>query len=51
MEKSGAELGVLDGAVRELQQCMAPLVTITGDDVMEASLLGPVEEKSRPPPL
>ena len=29
---------------------MAPLMTINGDDVMEASLLGPVEEQSGPSP-
>ena len=34
----------------ELQQCMALLMTINGDDVMEASLLWPVEEGSGPPP-
>ena len=38
-EASGAKPGVMCRDVRELQQCMAPLITINGDDVMEASLL------------
>ena len=49
-EVSRAQPGVLCGAVRELQQCMAPLMTIKGDDVMEASLLGPKEEEPGPSP-
>ena len=39
-ETSRTKLGVLCRAVRELQQCMVPLMTIDRDDVMEASLLG-----------
>ena len=49
-EESGAEWGVLCLAIRELQQCMAPLMTINGDDMMEASLLGAGEEESGPTP-
>ena len=49
-EASRAKWGVLCRAIRELQQCMAPLMTINGDDVMEASLLRPVEEESGPVP-
>ena len=32
------------GAARELQWCMAPLMTLKGDDVVEASLLRPTGE-------
>ena len=49
-EASGAKPGVLCRAVRELQQCMALLMAIDGDDVMEASLLGLVEEELGPSP-
>ena len=48
-EASGAKPEVLCGAVRELQQCMAPSMAINGDEIMEASLLGPIEEEQRPP--
>ena len=44
-EASGGKQGILCGAVRELQQCMASLMTINEDDVMEASLLRPFEEE------
>ena len=50
MEASRAKPGVLCRAVRELQQCIAPLMTINGDNVLEASLLRPVEEESEPSP-
>ena len=43
---SGAKPGVLCGAVRELQQCMTLLMTTNGNNVMEVSLLRPVEEES-----
>ena len=46
LEASRVEQGVLCGTVRELQLCMALLMTINRGDVMEASLLAPVEEKS-----
>ena len=49
-EASGSKPGVLCGAVRELQQCMAPLMTIDRDDVMGSSLLRFVEEESGPSP-
>ena len=37
-EASRAKTCILCRTVRELQQCMAPLMTLNGDDVMEASL-------------
>ena len=49
-EASKAKQGVLCRAVREFQQCMAPLMTINGDDIMEASPLRPVEEELGPSP-
>ena len=49
-EVFGTKWGILYRAIRELQQCMAPLVTINGDDVMEASMLRPVGEESGPSP-
>ena len=49
-EASAAKTGILYTAVRELQQCMSLLMTLNGDDVMEASLLRPVEEELRPFP-
>ena len=47
-ETSWAKLGILSGAIRELQQYMALLMTINRDDVMEASLLRPIEEEAGP---
>ena len=47
-EASGAKRGILCGAIRELQQCMVPLMTLNGDDVMEASLVRPADEESGP---
>ena len=49
-EASRAKTGILCGAVRELQQCMVPLMTLNGDDVMEASLLRPADEELGPSP-
>ena len=48
-EASRANPGVLCRAVREHQQCMAPSMTIDGDDVIGASMLGLVEEEPRTP--
>ena len=47
-EASGAKWGVQCRVIREFQQCMALLMTINRDDVMEASLLRPLEEESGP---
>ena len=47
-EASRAKQGMLSEAIRELQQCMALLMTINMDDVMEASLVRPVEEEWGP---
>ena len=49
-EVFGAKTGILCRAIRELQQCMAPLMTLNGDNGMEASLLRPAEEESEPSP-
>ena len=44
-EASGAKRGILCKAARELQQCMAPLMTLNGDNIVEASLLRPTREE------
>ena len=49
-EASEAKTAILWGAARELKQCMAPLMTLSGDNVMEASLLRPAEEELGPSP-
>ena len=49
-EASGSKTGILCEAARELQRCMSPLMTLNGDDVVEASLLRPIEEESGPFP-
>ena len=49
-EASGAKTGILCKAARELQQCLAPLMTLSGDSVVEASLLRPTGEESGPFP-
>ena len=49
-EASRVKSGVLCGAVRKFQLCMVLLMTINGDDVMETSLLGLVEEAPGPSP-
>ena len=38
-EASGNKTGILCEAARELQQCMAPLMTLNGDNIVEASLV------------
>ena len=50
-EVSGAKTGILCRAIQELQQCMAHLKTLNGDDVMKASLFRPAKEESGHPPL
>ena len=49
-EASGAETGILCEAARELQQCMAPLMTLRGDYIVEATLLRPTKEGLGPLP-
>ena len=41
-EESGFLTGVLCDAVWELQRCMAPLLALNGDEIVEASLLSPI---------
>ena len=45
-EESGCPAGVLCDAGRELQWCMAPLLALSGDEIVEASLQ-PVEGECR----
>ena len=49
-EASGAKTGILCKAARKLQQCMAPLMTLKGDDIVEATLLRPTREEPGPSP-
>ena len=46
-EESGFPTGVLCDVAWELQQCMAPLVVLNGDEIVEASLLRPIEAEHR----
>ena len=46
----GAPVGILFDAVHELQRCMAPLMTLRGDDIVETFLMKPTEEEQGPPP-
>ena len=41
----GAPTGILCDSAWELQTCMAPLMTLSGDDIVKASLLKPTEEE------
>ena len=41
---------VLCNAAWELQRCMAPLMWLDGDEILEASLLGPTDDGSGVPP-
>ena len=51
-EVSGARTGVLCDSAQELQRCMAPLMTLSGDNIVEASLLKHTgEEHGRSPTL
>ena len=38
-EGSGARTGILCDLAQEFQKCMAPLMTLSGDNIVEASLL------------
>ena len=51
-EESGFPTGVLCDAVWELQRCMAPLLVLDGDEIVEASLLSPIggEHRTSPTP-
>ena len=44
-QESGAPTGVSCYAAWELQKCMGPLMTLSGDDIVEASLLKPTQGK------
>ena len=44
-ERSGMLNGVLCNSARELQRCMAPLMHLSGNEIVEASLLGPTSDK------
>ena len=35
----------------DLQRCMAPLMQLDRDEILEASLLGPTNDKPRMPPI
>ena len=41
---SGALTGILCNLAWELQKCMAPLMTLSGDDITEASFLKATKE-------
>ena len=43
--------GILCELARELQRCIAPLMTLSGDDIMEASLLKPMADDQGTPPI
>ena len=49
-EVSEAETGILCEAARELQQCMVPLMSLKGDDIVEATPLRSAKEKQGPSP-
>ena len=49
-KESGYPIGVICDVARELQQCMAPLLALKGDEIVEASLLQPVEGECRTSP-
>ena len=44
-ERSGELTGVLCNMGWELQKCMAPLMSLNGDDIEEASFLEPMGNK------
>ena len=51
-ERSGVATGVLCNVAHELQKCMAPLINLTVDDIVEVSLLeSPGEESETSPTL
>ena len=49
-ERLGMPTGVPSDSVRELQRCMAPLMCLSGDEIVEASLLEPEGEECRTSP-
>ena len=49
-KESGFPTGVLCDVAQELQWCMAPLLVLNGDKIVEASLLRPIEGECRTPP-
>ena len=50
-EKSEFPTEVLSGAAHELQQCMAPLLVLNGDEIVEVSLLRLIEGECRTSPM
>ena len=42
--------GVLCESAQELQKCMTPLMTLSGDNIVEVSLLKPMGDDHRTPP-
>ena len=50
VERSGVPTGVLHDSVRELQRCMAPLMYLSGDEIVEASLLESAGKECRASP-
>ena len=51
IEESGFPTGVLSDAAWELQWCMAPLLFLNGDEIVEASLLRPIEGEHGTSPM
>ena len=51
-ERSEMLTGILCDSAQELQKCMAPLMILSKDDIVKASLLKPTEEECEtyPPP-
>ena len=50
-EQSGMPPGVLCNAALDLQRCMVPLMHLEGDEIVEASLLGPTYDRPRMSPM
>ena len=50
-KESGLLAGVLCKSVGELQKCMASLMALSGDEIVKASLLGPIGEEHRTSPI
>ena len=50
-EESGCPMGVLCKVVRELQMCMAHLLALNGDEIVEASFLQPMEGEHGTSPM
>ena len=45
LKRSGVPTGILCDSAQELQKCMAPLMTVSWDDITEASLMKPTKEE------